>query len=103
MTTDPARSEAGPAEDRADAQDIIAVYPPVPAAPLTWGGSPPAKPEAGRLSRGIAGIIAAAALVAGGSAGFVIGHSSSSTQRPPSIGQMGGYGTPPDLGQLGTA
>ncbi|MEV5300125.1 hypothetical protein [Amycolatopsis methanolica] len=69
-----------------------------PRAPATWGGTPPGKRTGGRqLSLGIASIVAAAALVVGGSAGFVIGHSSSSSQTPPGMGQLDG-GAPPGLG-----
>ncbi|MBB2938883.1 hypothetical protein FHX82_005961 [Amycolatopsis bartoniae] len=57
---------------------------------------PPAKKPANKLSVGLASILAAAALVVGGSVGFVIGHSTGSGSGTPSSqfgpGGAGGYG-----------
>lgn len=83
--------------------------------PVTWGSQPgrPAGGNARTLTYGLAGVLAAAALVVGGSVGFIIGHSTgSSTSQLPSggpSGGMGGYGFPeggqggfrPDGGQGG--
>jgi len=84
-----------------------------PAAP----GGKPAKPQR-NLSAGIAAVLAACALVVGGAAGFVIGHSTSSGSDTPTMGQMpgggmggylggygpgGGMGGPPGMQQQGSS
>src|SRR5437763_15534151 len=76
------------------------VTPSRPAAPV-------ARKQQKQLTAGVAGIIAAAALVVGGSAGYVIGHSSGSgSQVGPGNGQMGpggmgGYGGASGYGPMG--